>query len=42
LSQQGRTKRAPDDLTTCSDIDVMSAWSDGRFVHKDGRLYPEK
>lgn len=32
--------RAPDDLTTCSDIDMMSANSDGRFVHKDGTPYP--
>jgi uncharacterized cupin superfamily protein len=32
--------RNPDDLTTCSDIDMMSANSDGRFVHKDGRSYP--
>lgn len=24
------------DLTTCSDIDMMSAASDGRFVRKDG------
>ena len=28
--------RHPDDLTTCSDIDMMSANRDGRFVHKDG------
>lgn len=28
--------RNPDDLTTCSDVDMMSANSDGRFVHKDG------
>jgi uncharacterized cupin superfamily protein len=33
--------RHPDDLTTCSDIDLMSANSDGRFVHKDGSPYPE-
>lgn len=32
--------RQPDDLTTCSDIDLMSANSDGRFVHKDGTPYP--
>ena len=31
--------RHPDDLTTCSDIDMMSANSDGRFVHKDGTPY---
>ena len=28
------------DLTTCSDIDLMSSNADGRFVHKDGRPYP--
>ncbi len=33
--------RQADDLTTCSDIDMMSANSDGRFVHKDGRPYPD-
>jgi uncharacterized cupin superfamily protein len=27
------------DLTTCSDIDMMSANADGRFVHKDGTPY---
>ncbi len=31
--------RQPLDLTTCSDIDMMSANSDGRFVHKDGTPY---
>lgn len=31
--------RQPDDLTTCSDIDMKSANADGRFVHKDGRAY---
>jgi uncharacterized cupin superfamily protein len=31
--------RNPLDLTTCSDIDLMSANADGRFVHKDGRPY---
>jgi len=31
--------RVPADLTTCSDIDMMSANSDGRFVHKDGTPY---
>lgn len=31
--------RHPDDLTTCSDIDVMSSNRDGRFVHKDGSPY---
>lgn len=29
------------DLTTCSDIDMMSSNADGRFVHKDGTPYPE-
>ncbi|MDP1025586.1 cupin domain-containing protein [Sphingomonas sp. KR1UV-12] len=28
--------RHPDDLTTCSDIDLMSANRDGRFMRKDG------
>jgi uncharacterized cupin superfamily protein len=28
--------RDPLDLTTCSDIDMMSANADGRFVRKDG------
>jgi uncharacterized cupin superfamily protein len=32
--------RHPHDLTTCSDIDMMSANADGRFVHKDGTPYP--
>jgi uncharacterized cupin superfamily protein len=31
--------RHPQDLTTCSDVDMMSANSDGRFVHKDGTPY---
>ncbi len=29
--------RDPLDLTTCSDIDMMSAAADGRFVRKDGK-----
>lgn len=33
--------RHPDDLSTCSDVDMMSANSDGRFVHKDGTPYGE-
>jgi len=33
--------RHPDDLTTCLDIDLQSANSDGRFVHKDGKPYVE-
>jgi uncharacterized cupin superfamily protein len=32
--------RHPSDLTTCSDVDMMSANADGRFVHKDGTPYP--
>jgi uncharacterized cupin superfamily protein len=31
--------RSPNDLTTCSDIDMMSSATDGRFVHKDGTPY---
>lgn len=31
--------RHPDDLTVCSDIDMMSSNADGRFVHKDGTPY---
>ena len=31
--------RNPQDLTTCSDIDLMSSNADGRFVHKDGTPY---
>ena len=31
--------RSPIDLTTCSDIDMMSAAADGRFTHKDGTPY---
>jgi uncharacterized cupin superfamily protein len=31
--------RNPADLTTCSDIDMKSANSDGYFVHKDGTPY---
>lgn len=33
--------RHPDDLTTCSDIDMMSGNADGRFTRKDGTPYPE-
>ncbi len=32
--------RSPADVTTCSDIDMMSANTDGRFVHKNGEPYP--
>jgi len=31
--------RHPADLTTCSDVDMMSSNADGRFVHKDGTPY---
>lgn len=34
--------RHPDDLTTCSDIDMMSSNRDGRFVHKDGTPFPQR
>jgi len=33
--------RHRDDLTACSDVDMMSANADGRFVHKDGTPYRE-
>jgi uncharacterized cupin superfamily protein len=33
--------RAPADLTTCSDIDMMSFNADGRFTHKDGAPYSD-
>jgi len=33
--------RHPDDMTTCSDIDMKSANADGRFVHKDGTPYSD-
>ena len=32
--------RNPSDLTTCSDIDMMSSNADGKFVRKDGTPYP--
>ena len=32
--------RHPDDVTVCSDIDMMSTNADGRFTHKDGAPYP--
>jgi uncharacterized cupin superfamily protein len=31
--------RNPLDLTTCSDVDMMSAHADGLFRHKDGTPY---
>jgi uncharacterized cupin superfamily protein len=33
--------RHPEDMTTCSDIDMKSANADGCFVHKDGTPYPD-
>ena len=33
--------RVPADVATCSDIDMMSANADSRFVHKDGAPYPD-
>jgi uncharacterized cupin superfamily protein len=33
--------RMPEDVTTCSDIDMMTN-ADGRFVHKDGTPYSER
>ena len=33
--------RSPADLTTWSDIRLMSSNADGRFVHKNGTPYPE-
>ena len=32
--------RQADDLTTCSDVDMMSSNAAGRFLHKDGTPYP--
>ena len=32
--------RHPEDLTTCSDVDMMSSNADGRFMHKNGTPYP--
>jgi uncharacterized cupin superfamily protein len=32
--------RSPDDVITCSDIDMMSPSADGRFLRKDGTPYP--
>jgi len=34
--------RNPQDLTTCSDIDLMSFNADGRFAYKDGTPYPNR
>ena len=33
--------RQPDDVTICSDIDMMCTNADARFMHKDGTPYPE-
>lgn len=33
--------RMVDDLTTCSDVDMMSANADGRFVRKDGTPFAQ-
>ena len=33
--------RQPADVTTCSDIDMMSTNADGRFTHKDGTPYAD-
>ena len=48
INRSGRTavyievgSRQPEDVTTCSDVDVVSANSDGRFLHKDGTPYLE-
>ena len=32
--------RSPADVITCSDVDMMSPSSDGRFLRKDGTPYP--
>jgi len=31
--------RSPDDVIICSDIDMISPNTDGRFLHKDGTPY---
>lgn len=31
--------RKPEDVTICSEVDMMSSNADGRFVHKDGAAY---
>jgi len=31
--------RQPDDIATCSDVDLISNNRDGKFLHKDGRPY---
>lgn len=34
--------RSPNDVTLCSDVDMMSRASDGRFTRKDGTPYEER
>lgn len=34
--------RHPEDVTTCSDVDMMSANADGRFRRKDGVPYADE
>lgn len=34
--------RQPDDVTTCSDVDMVSSQADGRFLHKDGSPFAKK
>jgi uncharacterized cupin superfamily protein len=34
--------RSATDVTTCSDVDMMSAAADGRFVRKDGSPYAKE
>jgi uncharacterized cupin superfamily protein len=31
--------RSPADVITCSDVDMISPSTDGRFLHKDGTPY---
>lgn len=33
--------RQRDDITICSDVDMMSSNADGRFLHKDGSPFDE-
>ena len=49
INRSGRTAvylevgtRSPDDVVACSDIDMMSPSSDGRFLHKDGTPYTRR
>ncbi|MGC1303173.1 MAG: cupin domain-containing protein [Caulobacteraceae bacterium] len=34
--------RQPADVTTCSDVDMISTNADGRFLHKDGAPYSQR